>query len=208
MVKRSRLQSGESPSRRIWRTMVRPTAPSIPRPWRRRPRGRARAGPGCCPEAASWRSTTICVAMPAWSVPGCHSTASPRMRWNRISVSWMVWSSAWPMCRLPVTLGGGSTMQKGEARFVGPGREAAARFPLGVDAGFDLGGPVGLVEHTGEGCPSVIATPGASGSALSRRKRPERQGDGRRSSALLQAPAADGAVDEGVVGDLASSRRG
>ena len=111
MVKRSRLQSGESPSRRIWRTMVPPdcafhsqtlatnaSRPSSRRPW-------------LLPDAASWRSTTICVAMPAWSVPGCQSTSWPRMRWKRTSVSWMVWSSAWPMCRLPVTLGGGSMMQ-------------------------------------------------------------------------------------------------
>ena len=54
------------------------------------------------------------------------------------------------MCRLPVTLGGGSMMQKGEAASSAAGREAAARFPFGVDAGFDLGGPVGLVEHRGE----------------------------------------------------------
>ena len=29
----------------------------------------------CCLRASSWRSTTICVAMPAWSVPGSHSTS-------------------------------------------------------------------------------------------------------------------------------------
>ena len=29
----------------------------------------------------SWRSTTIWVAMPAWSVPTCHNVSSPRMRW-------------------------------------------------------------------------------------------------------------------------------
>ena len=28
-----------------------------------------------------WRSTTFCVAMPAWSVPGTHNTFSPFMRW-------------------------------------------------------------------------------------------------------------------------------
>jgi hypothetical protein len=28
------------------------------------------------PSAPSWRSTTIWVAMPAWSVPGCHSARS------------------------------------------------------------------------------------------------------------------------------------
>ena len=61
--------------------------------------------------AASWRSTTICVAMPAWSVPGCHKVSRPRIRWKRISVSWIVWSRACPMCRLPVTLGGGTAIE-------------------------------------------------------------------------------------------------
>ena len=32
--------------------------------------------PGSC-RSISCRSTTICVAMPAWSVPGCHSTSLP-----------------------------------------------------------------------------------------------------------------------------------
>ena len=32
------------------------------------------------PWAASWRSTTIWVAMPAWSVPGSHNTALPFIR--------------------------------------------------------------------------------------------------------------------------------
>ena len=31
--------------------------------------------------SCSWRSTTIWVAMPAWSVPGTHSVLKPRMRW-------------------------------------------------------------------------------------------------------------------------------
>ena len=30
------------------------------------------------PSAASWRSTIICVAMPAWSVPGTQSAVSPQ----------------------------------------------------------------------------------------------------------------------------------
>ena len=37
------------------------------------------------PSAASRRSTTICVAMPAWSVPGCHSASRPCMRRQRTS---------------------------------------------------------------------------------------------------------------------------
>src|SRR5229473_2637213 len=65
------------------------------------------------PSCSRLRTTTIWVAMPAWSVPGCHSTSSPFMRRQRISTSCSVLSSAWPMCRLPVTLGGGITMQYG-----------------------------------------------------------------------------------------------
>jgi hypothetical protein len=65
--------------RRIWRVMVSPEKLfhshtfsrnfSRPRSWRDTP----------C--ASSWRSTTIWVAMPAWSVPGCHRVLNPRMRW-------------------------------------------------------------------------------------------------------------------------------
>ena len=68
---------------------------------------------GRLPCSASSRSTTICVAMPAWSVPGCHSASRPCMRRQRISVSCTVKVSAWPMCRLPVTFGGGIMMVKG-----------------------------------------------------------------------------------------------
>ena len=64
------------------------------------------------PSLASWRSTIICVAMPAWSVPGSHSVAKPRMRCQRAMMSICVWLSMCPMCRRPVTLGGGSCMQK------------------------------------------------------------------------------------------------
>jgi hypothetical protein len=71
MVKRSRPQSQEAPSRRIWRVMAEPDS-SFQRQTRStncsRPRARREV-----PSASSWRSTTIWVAMPAWSVPGCHS---------------------------------------------------------------------------------------------------------------------------------------
>ena len=60
-------------------------------------------------------STTICVAMPAWSVPSCHSVLSPRIRWYRISTSISVIWNAWPMCSVPVTFGGGSWMQNAGA---------------------------------------------------------------------------------------------
>ena len=64
---------------------------------------------------ASSRSTTIWVAMPAWSVPGCHSTSRPRNRSKRHNMSWIVTLSAWPIWSDPVTFGGGSTMVKGAA---------------------------------------------------------------------------------------------
>ena len=78
MVKYSSDQSVEAPRRRIWRVMVEPDSSfhcqtrsmnfSRPRSWRDTP----------C--ASSWRSTTIWVAMPAWSVPGSQSVLSPSMR--------------------------------------------------------------------------------------------------------------------------------
>ena len=63
------------------------------------------------PSAASWRSTTYWVAMPAWSVPGTQRAFRPSIRFHRIRMSWMVLSRACPMWSEPVTLGGGMTMQ-------------------------------------------------------------------------------------------------
>ncbi len=110
MVKRSRDQSQEAPSRFSWLTIVPPDSAfhaqtrsrNFSRPMSRRP--------GSC-RSMSWRSTTICVAMPAWSVPGCHSTSLPRMRSKRQSTSCSVLLSAWPICSEPVTFGGGMTME-------------------------------------------------------------------------------------------------
>ena len=106
MVKRSRAQSGEAPSRRSWRVIVPPDSSfhcqtrsmnfSRPSSWR-----------VDLPLGELVASTTICVAMPAWSVPGCHSASRPGMRSKRIRMSCNVKVSAWPICRLPVTLGGG-----------------------------------------------------------------------------------------------------
>ncbi|MDT4861616.1 hypothetical protein FQZ97_962280 [compost metagenome] len=96
--------------RRTWRVMVEPDSSfqahtfsvnfSRPRSWRD------------TPWPSSWRSTTICVAMPAWSVPGTHSVLAPSMRAWRASPSMMVWLKAWPMCSVPVTFGGGSWIAK------------------------------------------------------------------------------------------------
>ena len=63
------------------------------------------------PSAASWRSMTFCVAIPAWSVPGSQSTLWPSIRFIRIRMSWSVLFSACPMWSDPVTFGGGITIE-------------------------------------------------------------------------------------------------
>ncbi len=112
MVKRSRSQSREAPSARCCTAMRLPDCSfhaqtrfknsSRPRSWRDLP--------SFCRIS---RSTTICVAMPAWSMPGIQQTLKPLMRLKRTTASSMVAVSAWPMCSAPVTLGGGRTMEKG-----------------------------------------------------------------------------------------------
>ena len=57
------------------------------------------------------RSTTNCVAIPAWSMPGSQSVRWPRMRCQRTSMSICVCSSMWPMWIEPVMLGGGSAIE-------------------------------------------------------------------------------------------------
>ena len=59
------------------------------------------------PSARSCFSITACTAIDAWSVPQIHSVLRPRIRCNRISVSWIEPFRAWPMCSSPVTFGGG-----------------------------------------------------------------------------------------------------
>ena len=111
IVKRSCDQSQEQPRDRSWWTIVPPYClrhsqtrsmnASRPRSWRRLPSLRRAF------------STTFCVAMPAWSVPGTHSTSRPCMRRQRVRTSWIVSFRAWPMWRMPVTFGGGMTMLHG-----------------------------------------------------------------------------------------------
>ncbi len=111
MVNRSRDQSTESPSRRICPRIAPPDSA-----FHRQTRSTNASRPRSCrdlPSPASWRSTTFWVAMPAWSMPGSQRTSYPCMRLRRDRVSWMVWSSAWPMCSDPVTLGGGMTIENG-----------------------------------------------------------------------------------------------
>ena len=78
MVKYSRVQSAEQPMRRICSVIVPPDTlfhahtfskkPARPKSWRD------------TPSSANWRSTTIWVAMPAWSVPGIQAVLQPFMR--------------------------------------------------------------------------------------------------------------------------------
>ncbi len=63
------------------------------------------------PSSSSCRSTTRCVAMPAWSLPKIHFARWPRMRATRTLRSWIDAFSAWPMWRLPVTFGGGTAIE-------------------------------------------------------------------------------------------------
>ncbi len=46
-------------------------------------------------------------------MPGSHSTSKPRIRARRHSASMIECCSAWPRCRLPVTFGGGITIENG-----------------------------------------------------------------------------------------------
>jgi hypothetical protein len=63
------------------------------------------------PSASSARSTSVWVAMPAWSVPKIHLVRLPRMRASRISASWTESLSACPMCSAPVTFGSGIAIE-------------------------------------------------------------------------------------------------
>ena len=62
------------------------------------------------PRSLSRATTLFSVAMEAWSVPGTQQAFLPSMRALRMSTSLRVLLSTWPICRMPVTLGGGITM--------------------------------------------------------------------------------------------------
>ncbi|GJE41843.1 hypothetical protein AEGHOMDF_1012 [Methylobacterium soli] len=110
MVKRSRDQSQEAPRRLSWLTMAPPDS-AFQAQTRSTKASRPRLRRSGAPVSARRRSTTIWVAMPAWSMPGCHSTSRPRMRSKRTSMSCSVLLRAWPIWSVPVTFGGGITMQ-------------------------------------------------------------------------------------------------
>ena len=76
------------------------------------------------PSLARSFSTTFCVAMPAWSVPGTQSVSSPAMRRQRMRTSCTVLLSPCPTCSTAVTFGGGMMIVNGSrsppARVVRP----------------------------------------------------------------------------------------
>jgi hypothetical protein len=85
MVKYSRLQSTLSPMRRICWVMVLPDCSfhshTLAMKFLRATSGVGPMSWRLMPWACNWRSTTIWVAMPAWSVPGTHTVLKPFMRW-------------------------------------------------------------------------------------------------------------------------------
>src|SRR6267143_3203402 len=73
------------------------------------------------PWSIRYFTTTRCVEMPAWSVPGRYKVLYPRIRCQRVRMSISVCSSMCPMCSDPVTFGGGITIEN-----TGPGSLASA----------------------------------------------------------------------------------
>ncbi len=112
MVKRCRSKSSEKPSAFICSRM-RPPYFSFHCHTRSRNFSRPTSWRDFCSRRIRSRSTSIWVAMPAWSMPGIHMALAPCMRRQRMRMSWMVPPRAWPMCSEPVTLGGGRVMAYG-----------------------------------------------------------------------------------------------
>ena len=81
MVKVLRDQSPDAPRRRICRSMMSPDWPFHSHTLATKPSRPSESRVSPLPSSARLRLTTISVAMPAWSVPICHSTSKPRMRW-------------------------------------------------------------------------------------------------------------------------------
>ena len=109
-MKYSRLQSIEAPNLLICLVIVDPDCSFHSQTF-----SKNFSRPRSCLEiflASNWRSTTIWVAIPAWSVPGTQRVFLPCIRAWRVSPSMMVWLNACPIWSVPVTLGGGSWMQK------------------------------------------------------------------------------------------------
>ena len=114
MVKALRDQSSDAPSRFSWPMMVPPDSCFHAQTFCRNASRPISRRPGSC-RSAMRRSTTIWVAMPAWSCPGCHSVSCPCIRCQRTRMSCSVLLSAWPICSEPVTFGGGITTENAGA---------------------------------------------------------------------------------------------
>ena len=121
MVKRSRSQSSEAPSASCCSPMREPYF-SFQAHTRFRNSSRPRSWRETFSVRFSSFSTIICVAMPAWSVPGSQSVLKPLILFHRTRTSCSVAVSACPRWSEPVTLGGGSTIEKG-------GRERSCSSP-------------------------------------------------------------------------------
>ena len=111
MVNASRSQSALAPSRCNW-PMIVPRDLTFCSQTRDRNLSRPMSRREGSPFLAISRSVTICVAIPAWSVPGCQRVSSPFIRCQRTRISCSVLLKAWPMCKLPVTFGGGIITEK------------------------------------------------------------------------------------------------
>ena len=152
MVKRSRDQSQEAPSRFSWLMIMPPDSAFHAQTFSTKASRPIARRSGSC-RSIICRSTTICVAMPAWSMPGCQSTSLPRMRSKRTSTSCSVLLSACPIWSEPVTFGGGMTMRERLRARLGarPGAEGVGLLPELANLRLDARGVVGLVEHVGPG---------------------------------------------------------
>ena len=97
----------------------------------------------------SWRSTTIWVAMPAWSVPGCHSTslAAHALEADEHVLQRVVERMAHVQRAGDVGRRDDDAVGLGVAPLGPAGAEGARLLPGGVDAPLDRGGLVGLVDH-------------------------------------------------------------
>ena len=141
IVKRSRVQSTDAPSRRIWFVIVEPDSSfhsqtrstnfARPRSWRD------------LPSAASWFSTIFCVAMPAWSVPPCHRC---RRAAHAVIADQRVHDRLLERVAHVQRAGDVRRRQQDAVRLaVARGREIAVRFPVGVPPGFHGAGFESLV---------------------------------------------------------------
>ena len=148
MVKRSRDQSQEAPSRLSWLVMVPPDSAFQAHTFSRnfsRPSARR---PGSC-RSISWRSTTIWVAMPGMVGAGLpeHVAAAHALEAAQHVLQRVVE-------RMPHMQRAGDVGRRdhdaiglGVAPLRPAATEGAGLLPGGVDARLDLGGLVGLVDH-------------------------------------------------------------